>query len=37
MQPLDRFNLMDPDTQQCPYEFYKQTREQAPVSGIEPD
>ena len=31
MRALDDFNLMDPATQQCPYDFYKRTRAEAPV------
>ncbi len=27
----DAWNLMDPKVQQCPYDFYRATREQAPV------
>jgi cytochrome P450 len=30
-EPLQRWNLLDPQVQQCPYEFYKATRAAAPV------
>ena len=28
---LERWNLLDPTVQQCPYEFYRATRAQAPL------
>ena len=31
MRSLDDFNLMDAATQQCPYEFYRRTRAEAPL------
>lgn len=31
MARLEDYDLMDPDTQQCPYPFYELTRAQAPV------
>jgi len=30
-RPLESWNLMDPAVQQCPYDFYKATRAQAPI------
>ena len=30
-EPLDRWNLLDPEVQQCPYAFYRAARAQAPV------
>jgi cytochrome P450 len=30
-EPLERWNLLDPAVQQCPYGFYRATRAQAPV------
>jgi cytochrome P450 len=30
-RPLESWNLLDPSVQQCPYEFYKATRERAPL------
>ena len=30
-EPLERWNLLDPEVQQCPYAFYRAARAQAPV------
>src|SRR5215207_7294133 len=29
--PLESWNLMDPEVQQCPYDFYRATRAHAPI------